>query len=170
MGKFQLVLLCWVMIPHDFPAFILDGSLIIHIIIGRVGRRDGVRERAQRGMWRYRKHQVTRSLSWLPTGGGSLQQRETLRWAAYHGKTNICFLQSRPVICAIPSDSHHLPLLPNSAVDDAWERQTHYSEFHTCHLRPFPHERQFFGLPLRSLPPPPFLRSFLLFFPMLQVL
>lgn len=61
---------------------------------------------------------------------------ETLCWEAYHGKTNIRFLQGRPIICAITSDSHHLALLPNSAINDAWDRDTPQS-VHTCHLRLF---------------------------------
>lgn len=44
--------------------------------------------------------------------------------AAYHRKTHVCFLQSRPVVGAITCDRHHLSLFPNRAVNDAWERQT----------------------------------------------
>lgn len=44
--------------------------------------------------------------------------------AAYHRKTHVRFLQSRPVVGAITCDRHHLSLLPNRAVNDAWEQQT----------------------------------------------
>ena len=37
----------------------------------------------------------------------------------------VCFLQSWAVIGAVPGDSHHLSLVPDSAVDDAWgDRRT----------------------------------------------
>lgn len=44
---------------------------------------------------------------------------------AYHSKPDICFLQSRSIICSITGDSHYLPLFPSSAVNDTWEKQTH---------------------------------------------
>lgn len=42
---------------------------------------------------------------------------------AYHGKAHICLFEGWPIIGAIPSHSHHLPLLTSRAVDNAWNTE-----------------------------------------------
>lgn len=42
---------------------------------------------------------------------------------AYHGEAHICLFEGWPIIGAISSHSHHLPLLTSCAVNNAWNTE-----------------------------------------------
>ena len=139
----------------SLSSYFMSPSLDLLLLARQAGETE-LEKRAQSGLWRSRKQKGTRACLGFLLAQAACRQREMLRWAAYHGKTDVCFLQSRPVIGAVTGDSHHLSLVPDSAVDDAWgDRRA------TVRAGPPSHKRCCSGLPLWSLSLPPFLHSVL---------
>lgn len=54
----------------------------------------------------------------------STQHTNVNNLSGYHGKAHISFLQSWPVISAIPCNCDNLPLLQNGAIDDPWAQNS----------------------------------------------
>lgn len=100
----------------------------IHLLIVRAHTAPRGQDVRQGSFW----HSVTCPDTGSPLSDAKLSPGETgvhlcdeVVWyqVTYHGKADICLFKSWPIVGAISSHGHHLPLLTSCAVDNAWNTE-----------------------------------------------